>query len=289
MNEPMLVDLCIVAASEAWRGDGEVLASGIGVVPRLAVGLAKLTHTPELLMTDSEAFLVEEPIPLGARGEFKPAFSGWMPFARVFDVVWRGTRHAMVTPTQIDRWGQGNISCIGDIRKPKAQMLGVRGFPGNSICHANSMFVPMHSTRSFVDKEVDVVGSVGYHSKRWPLGVKRDFVDLRRIVTDLCVMDFLGPDHAVRVRSLHPGVTFEQVQAATGFPLLKAPELATTAAPTAGQLAIIRKLDPHGLRASVIKNNPPMERKAARTPPMAPLPASARCPAGTRSIASPRT
>lgn len=259
---PALVDLCIAAAAEAWRGDGEVLATGIGIVPRLAVGLAKLSYAPELLMTDSEAFLVEDPIPLGPRGEPAPAFAGWMPFARVFDVLWSGRRHAMVTPVQIDRWGQANISCIGDFRKPKAQMLGVRGFPGNSISHANSMFVPAHGTRTFIEKEVDVVGSVGYNDQRWPPGVRRDFVDLRLIVTDLCVMDFGGPGHAVRVTALHPGVSFEQVQAATGFPLLPAPGLATTPAPTAEQLAIIRRLDPHNLRASVIKNNPPMARAA---------------------------
>ncbi|HUR41637.1 MAG TPA: ketoacid CoA transferase [Verrucomicrobiae bacterium] len=258
-----LAELCIVAASEAWRGDGEILATGIGIVPRLAVGLAKLTHAPELMMTDSEAYLVEEPVPLGPRGSFKPSFAGWMPFSRVFDVVWNGKRHAMVTPSQIDRWGQGNISAIGDFHKPKAQMLGVRGFPGNSINHANSMFVPQHTTRSFTEKEVDVVGSVGYNELRWPAGVKRDFVDLRLIVTNLCVMDFGGPRHAVRVRSLHPGVTFEQVQAATGFPLLQAGECRVTPAPTAGQLAIIQKLDPHNLRASVIKDNPPMLAKAA--------------------------
>lgn len=272
-----LTELCIAAAAEAWRGDGEVLASGIGIVPRLAVGLAKLTHSPGLMMTDSEAFLVEEPIPLGPRGDFTPAFAGWMPFSRVFDVVWSGRRHAMVTPVQVDRWGQGNISCIGDFRKPKAQMLGVRGFPGNSINHANSMFVPAHSTRAFTGKEVDVVGSVGYNDPRWPAGVRRDFVDLRLIVTDLCVMDFGGPDHAIRVKSLHPGVTFEQVQAATGFPLLQAPDCRVTPAPTAEQLAIIRRLDPHNLRASVIKNNPPMAEKGS-DPFLQPTPAAAGRP-----------
>ncbi len=60
-----LAELMIVAASEAWRGDGEVLASGIGVIPRLGASLAKLTHGPGLLMTDSECFLVEDPIPAG--------------------------------------------------------------------------------------------------------------------------------------------------------------------------------------------------------------------------------
>lgn len=276
MSDATLTDLCIAAAAEAWRGDGEVLASGIGIVPRLAVGLAKLTHSPGLMMTDSEAFLVEEPIPLGPRGGFTPAFAGWMPFSRVFDVVWSGRRHAMVTPVQVDRWGQGNISCIGDFRKPKAQMLGVRGFPGNSINHANSMFVPAHSTRAFTEKEVDVVGSVGYNEQRWPAGVRRDFVDLRLIVTDLCVMDFGGPDHAIRVKSLHPGVTFEQAQAATGFPLLQAPDLGITPAPTAEQLAIIHKLDPHNLRAGVIKKkgSDPFSEKGS-DPFLQPTPAAA--------------
>jgi glutaconate CoA-transferase, subunit B len=262
MTDATLAELCIAAAAEAWRGDGEVLASGIGIVPRLAVSLAKLTHSPGLLMTDSEAHLVEEPVPLGPRGDYVPKFSGWMPFSRVFDVVYGGRRHAMVSPVQIDRFGQANISCIGDIHKPKVQMLGVRGFPGNSISHANSMFVPAHSTRAFVEKEVDVVGSVGYNEVRWPEGVKRDHVDLRLIVTDLCVLDFGGPHHAIRVKSLHPGVGFEQVQAATGFPLLQARDLGVTPPPTAEQLAIIRRLDPHGLRATVIRNNPPMARAA---------------------------
>ena len=257
-----LAELCIVAASEAWRGNGEVLATGIGVIPRLAASLAKLTHTPELLMTDGEAYLVEEPVPLGARGKYQPQFAGWMPYSRVFDVVWRGKRHAMVTPTQVDRWGQANISCIGDYARPKVALLGMRGFPGNSISHANSMFIPAHGPRVFVDKEVDVVGSVGYNPARLPEGVSRSHIDLRAIVTDLCVMDFGGPMHAIRVVSLHPGVSFEQVQAATGFPLVKADQLVTTPEPAAEQLAIIRRLDSHDLRASVIKNNPPVARAA---------------------------
>ena len=93
--------------------------------------------------------------------------------------------------------------------------------------------------------------------------MRRDDIDLRLIVTDLCVMDFEGPDHAVRVRSLHPGVSFEQVQAATGFPLIAAPGLGTTPLPTAEQLAIIRRLDPHNLRGSVLRDNPPAVRQPA--------------------------
>lgn len=119
------------------------------------------------------------------------------------------------------------------------------------------MFAPAHSTRVFVAGEVDMVSSAGYNPARWVPGMKRDFLDLRMIVTDLCVMDFGGPEHAIRVRSPHPGVTFEQVQAATGFALLQAPDMGTTAAPTAEQARLIRKMDPHNLCSTVIKNNPP--------------------------------
>ena len=63
-------------------------------------------------------------------------------------------RHAMVTPVQVDRWGQGNLSALGpDFNKPKVQLLGVRGFPGNSVSHKNSMFLPNHSKRTFIEGE----------------------------------------------------------------------------------------------------------------------------------------
>ena len=257
-----LAELLIVAASEAWRGNGEVLASGIGIVPRLGASLAKLTHSPELLMTDSETFLVEEPIPIGPRGNYKPHYSGYMSFDRVFECVWGGRRHAMIGPTQIDRYGQTNLSIVGDYAKPKSAMLGVRGLPGNSINHPNSFFVPNHSTRVFVRGEVDMVSGVGYNTVRWPAGAKANFVDLRWIITDLCIMDFGGDDHMCRVRSLHPGVKFDEVKAATGFELALAEDCTVTPAPTAAQLDIIRKLDPHNLRATVIKNNPPGMRGA---------------------------
>ncbi len=256
-----LAELVICAAAEAWRDSDEVLATGIGPLPRIAAGLATLPFATKIMMTDGEAYLVEEPVPLGAPLSERPAPSGWMPYSRVFSNVWSGRRHAMVTPVQVDRWAQANISALGDPAKPKVQLLGVRGFPGNSINHRNSMFIPNHSTRAFIEGEVDVVASVGFGSNRWPNG-KPYPVDIGIVVTNLCVMDFNGPDHAARVISLHPGVTFEEVQEATGFPLIAADPMATTPAPTDEQLAIIERLDPNGVRAHVIKGNPPGLRAA---------------------------
>ncbi|MGH8460519.1 MAG: CoA-transferase subunit beta [Stenotrophobium sp.] len=263
MTDATLAELMITAASEAWRGNGEVLASGITTIPRLGASLAKMTHSPELLMTDSESYLVSEPVPLGPRGDYVPKYEGYMGFDRVFECVWGGKRHAMIGPTQIDRWGQTNLSVVGDYKNPKAAVLGVRGLPGNSINHINSLFVPNHGPRVFVAGEVDMVSGVGYKAERWGAGMKRDYADIRLIVTDLCVLDFGGPDHAIRVASLHPGVSFEQVQVATGFPLLKVDNLGETALPTAEQLAIIRKLDPHNLRGMVLKGNPLAVKAAA--------------------------
>lgn len=252
-----LAELMICAAAEAFSADGEVLATGIGVLQRLAAALAMRSSNPALMMTDSEAYMVGEPVPVGPRNGYQPKLDGWMGFARIFDNVWSGKRHALVGPTQIDCYGQANISCIGDHAKPKTQMLGVRGFPGNSINHANSFLVPAHNSRVFVAGEVDVVASVGYNPARLARGWSLDEIDIRLIVTDLCVMDFQGPQRQVRIRSLHPGVSAAEVQDKTGFALHIPDSIPTTAAPTAAQLALLAELDPHNLRASQLKDNPP--------------------------------
>jgi glutaconate CoA-transferase subunit B len=253
MSDFSLVERIVCAAAQAWKDDGEVLATGIGVLPRLSASVCMASINPDLMMTDSEAWLVSEPVPIGPRADYQPRREGWMGFSRIFDNVWGGKRHAMVAPTQIDRFGQANISMVGsDYRRPKVQMLGVRGFPGNSINHANSFFVPNHSLKVFVSNEVDMVASIGYNPERLPRGYRFDDIDIRQVITNLCVMDFCGPDRQMRILSLHPGVSAQQVQEATGFPLCIPQHIPETAAPTPAQLALIRKLDPHNLRASAL-------------------------------------
>jgi glutaconate CoA-transferase, subunit B len=257
-----LAELCIVAAAEAFRHDGEVLATGIGVIPRLAASLAMKTFNPDLMMTDSEAFLLSEPNPIGKRSaDFRQANETWMGFSRIFDNVWSGKRHAMLGPTQIDRFGQTNTSALGGTyQQPKVMMLGARGFPGNSISHANSFFVPGHNDRVFIDGECDYVSSIGYNPARLPRGRSLDDVDIRRVITDLCVMDFGGPEHQLRLLSVHPGISVEQVQENTGFALCIPAAVPTTPAPTVEQLDVIAALDPHNQRAAQIADNPPGNR-----------------------------
>ena len=75
------------------------------------------------------------------------------------------------------------------------------------------------------------------------------FHELRRVVTDLAVLDFASPDHAMRLASLHPGVSMDDVVANTGFELVIDGEVLTTRLPTAEELRLIRDvIDPAGAR-----------------------------------------
>jgi glutaconate CoA-transferase subunit B len=113
----------------------------------------------------------------------------------------------------------------------------------------------------FVAGEVDMVGGIGYNPARWPGGKKPRSLEIRLVVTDLAVLDYGGPNYQARVRSLHPGVTFEQARDNTGFPLLCGETIAVTPAPSAAALDLIRtRLDPHNLRAGVFKGNPRGDR-----------------------------
>ena len=161
MSDATLAEVCALACAEAWRGDGEILASPIGLLPMLGVRLAAMTFEPDLVYTDGDALQLATAIPIGATDDTPKVADAWMPFAKMFDVAWAGKRHVMMGATQIDRFGNQNIACIGPWAKPKAQLLGVRGAPGNTTNHATSYWIPQHSTRVFVE-HVDCVSGIGY-------------------------------------------------------------------------------------------------------------------------------
>lgn len=231
-------EICAVACAEAWRGDGEILASPFGTIPAIGARLARATFSPDLLLSDGEALLVGG---TWAVGEPAPGpVEGWMPFRTVFDLAWAGYRHIMMVPSQIDRYGNANLSAIGDFARPSRALLGMRGAPGNTVCHPASYWVPRHLPRVFVPA-VDVVCGVGYDR-----GVAS--VDLRRVVTNLAVLDFGGPGHAMRLVSAHPGVSVDEIVSATGFDLL-IDDVRETRLPSEAELRLIREvIDPRRLR-----------------------------------------
>ncbi|GLW99215.1 CoA-transferase [Microtetraspora sp. NBRC 16547] len=238
-------EICVTACAEAWRGDGEILAAAMGTCSILGARLARHTFEPGLLTTDGGALLTAEPVPIGA-----PAgpVEGWMPFRDHLWLVQNGRRHVMLGASQIDRYGNTNISAIGAWERPTSQLLGVRGAPGNTFCNTTSYWIPKQSRRVFVPK-VDMVSGVGY-DRAAELGPEASrFHGLRRVVTDLGVFDFGTPDRVMRLVSVHPGVEVEQVVAATGFDLVIDGDVPETRQPTDEELRLIREvLDPRSLR-----------------------------------------
>lgn len=237
--------MCAVACAEAWRGDGEVLASPIGLIPAVGARLARATFEPDLLLTDGEALLGQGTWAIGAQPE---VIEGWLPYRAIFDLIYNGKRHVMMIPSQIDAHGNVNISAIGDFRRPKAALLGVRGAPGNTVNHPVSYWVPRHTPRAFVGR-VDMVSGVGYDRASEAGQPAARYHELRRVVSNLAVLDFASQDRRMRLASVHPGVTVEEVVAATGFELRVTGDVPVTREPTAGELQLIRSvIDPAGLR-----------------------------------------
>jgi glutaconate CoA-transferase subunit B len=125
-------------------------------------------------------------------------------------------------------------------------MVGSRGIPEDTS-HLSSIlyYLTAHSPRTVVER-VDFRSGAGYGPERdrylGPHGAPT------RLITPLGVFDWGGPDHAFRAVSLHPGVTPQGVQEATGFPVDIPADVPTTEPPDAERLAIIRAADPLEVR-----------------------------------------
>ncbi len=142
-----------------------------------------------------------------------------MPYRSVFDVVWSGRRHIMMMASQIDRNGNQNISAVGPHDRPKVQLVGVRGAPGNSVNHPTSYWVPDHSPRDLrrtcrcrVRRRVRTRRGRRVGRPALPRCPPRRLQPRRVRLRDA------RPHHAAAAR-YHPGVTIDDIIAATGFEL----------------------------------------------------------------------
>lgn len=243
ITEVTRAEYCAIACADIFSGAGEIMASPMATLPLIGARLARLTTEPDLLITDGEALIFADTPAVGA----KAPIEGWMPFRKVFDVVASGRRHVVMGANQIDRHGNQNLSAFGPLQQPTRQMFGVRGAPGNTINHATSYWVGKHTSRVFCDK-VDIVSGVGYDQID-PENPAYRFHHLHRVVSNLGVFDFGGPDHTFRALSLHPGVTADQVAENTSFEVAGLADAGLTREPTDEELRLIREvLDPRSLR-----------------------------------------
>ncbi|MAT62848.1 MAG: CoA-transferase [Actinomycetota bacterium] len=248
-NDATIDEVCVTAIADSFRGDGEILCNPIGNIPVIAGRLAKATFEPAMVMTDTVSVLAANTIPIGEPNAEK-LVEAWMPYRDLFDIVWSGRRHIVMGASQIDPHGNQNFAAIGDWKKPKAQLLGLRGAPGNLVNNTTSYWIPNHSTRSFVQK-VDIVSGPGYDRVSKLSNEIQQNHEIRKVVSNLGVFNFSNSEKRMQLVSNHPDVTVEEIIAATGFELLVPDKIEETRMPTKEELKLIREvIDPHGLRKS---------------------------------------
>lgn len=227
-------EMMTVAAARALR-PGTKCFVGIGL-PSTAANLARHTHAPDLVLVYESGALGAKPGRLpasigdGVLAETADAvvgvaevFNYWLQPGRI-DVGFLGA-------AQLDRTGAVNTTVIGPYADPKVRLPGAGGAPEIAASCREIIVVLRHNPRALVER-VDFVTTRG----RGPGLVVTDLGELR-------------PDPASGVLALsavHPGVTVEQVRAATGWELAVHPDLRTTEPPTGVELAALRALHAAG-------------------------------------------
>ena len=245
-------DICVVQIAECFRDDADILCNPIGISPIIGGRLAKATFANEVVMTDAVSVLAANIIPLGDSSAER-VIESYVPYRTISDIVWSGRRHVMMGATQIDQFGNQNIAAIGGYEKPKAQLLGLRGAPGNLINHRTSYWVPKHSKRSFV-ANVDIVSGPGYDKMKTLGAPANRFHNVHRVVSNLGVFDFSTPDNRMQLVSVHPGVEIEQILENTDFEIEVPEKIEESRLPTDSEIEIIQLIDPEGARYSEVND-----------------------------------
>jgi glutaconate CoA-transferase subunit B len=233
--------------------EGEVAIMGaVSALPMAACRLAQATHAPGLWYVAGGSGAVNPhlgPIPESSCDERLLNADAALPLPEVvmlegrgdvFDVFFAGG-------LQIDAHGNANLEAVGDVAHPKLRGPGGVGLPFLPLAGRVVLYTMSHDVRTFVEK-VDFISGPGF------LGGPQEWQAKRRtgagpalVVTPLCTLDFDPDSLRARLRSLHPGVTRQQVQEATGFELGAASQLRETVSPSAAELEILRRIDSSGL------------------------------------------
>jgi glutaconate CoA-transferase subunit B len=226
-------------------------------LPVAAFMLARLTHAPELVWLASAAGLEPRPERIPASTLEAPLWRDSIMYLDQYSDFWdivlngRWLEKFCVGAAQLDQYGNANNSVIGgDYHAPKVRLPGTAGLGDmGSIGKKLYYWNPNHSPRTLVEK-VDFISAAGFLDG----GDARERLGLAGgpeiVVSNLAVMDFHPDSKRMRLKSVHPGITVEAVQSATGFELLL-PEgsVPETRSPTEAQVRLIRDvIDPDEMR-----------------------------------------
>ncbi len=238
-------EMMAVAAARVLKND-DVCFVGIGA-PSLACNLARLTHAPDITLIYESGTIGTKPdvLPLSIGDpELCETALTTVSVPEMFQYWLQGGRISIgfLGGAQLDRFGNINSSVIGSYEHPKVRLPGGGGAPEIASLCGQTYVVMRQTRRSFVER-VDFITSFGYgeggdHRQR--LGIRTLGPTL--VVTDLCLLRPVPQTKELVVTSIHPGVTREQIEQQTGWPLHFAEALEQTLPPTATELQVLRDL-----------------------------------------------
>jgi glutaconate CoA-transferase, subunit B len=235
-------DMMNVAAARELH-DGDVCLVGVGP-PNLAANLARRTHAPNCRLVYESGAIDAKPrrLPLSIGDDDLAAtatavvsvpemFNYWVGSGRI-DVGFLGA-------AQIDRYGNINTTLIGDHADPKTRLPGAGGAPEIAAAAGRVIVIVKQSPRTFVG-QVDFVTSVGYG----PTGREREAPGAgpTLVITDHGVLEPDPDTNELTLTRLHPGVTVEQAEQATGWQLKVADSLEQVDPPSEVELEALRRL-----------------------------------------------
>lgn len=245
-------EIMTVVAARALCSE-DVCFVGIGA-PSAACNLARLTHAPDITLIYESGTIATRPevLPLSiGDGELCDTALTTVSVPEMFRYWLQGGRITIgfLGGAQIDRFANLNTTVVGGYEHPKVRLPGGGGAP-EIATQCGQIFITMAQTpRAFVAR-LDFVTSFGHGEggdHRGRLGIRTRGPTM--LITDLCVMEPDPVSREMSVSSIHPGVTREQLQAATGWPLRFAGRITETPAPSAEELGVLRELQERTRRA----------------------------------------
>lgn len=238
-------ELMTISASRALR-DGDVCFVGIGA-PSAACNLARLTHSPDLVLVYESGTLGTRPpvLPLSiGDGILADTSVTTVSVPEMFQYWLQGGRISIgfLGAAQLDRFANINTTVIGDYAAPKVRLPGGGGAPEIATASSEVLITATHDRRTMVER-LDFRTSLGHG----PTGVERRRHGVTTkgptaVFTDLCI---LRPDPATKelqVGSIHPGVRRDDIVDATGWEVRFADDVEITPEPTREELLVLRDL-----------------------------------------------
>jgi glutaconate CoA-transferase subunit B len=241
--------LACVAARALSNGKSVFVGTGL---PIIAAMLAQRTTAPDLLIIFETGGIAPRipvlPVSVGDSRTFHQAVAA-STMHDVMSLAQAGhVDYGFLGAAQIDSLGNVNTTVIGNYDHPKVRLPGSGGANDlGSFCH-QTIVVIRQDVRKFV-KKLDFITTPGYLTgpgARERAGLPANSGPYR-VVTQLAVYGFDKATCEMELIALHPGVTVEQVQAESGFPIKVAEHVSVSEPPSSKERRLLREIDPQGL------------------------------------------